>query len=251
MAADTDHAKDVIARGERHQRRLQSALAALTRRVVQLMGQAPLRDGQLFDLEWAVNARAQIAQFVSEEYLTEIDDIIQEYALVAQQAEAMLGQYTTLARLDETVVRQLQSLSFRGLETLGDEFVEAVATQVYANTLTGLPFADAIAQIQQSVDADLGRYAQVALNDGLMDFDRTITTNMSLEAGATSFKYFGPDDSKTRDHCEKYVGRTMTIQEIREAWSDSWSGKREGSPLVVAGGFNCRHRFRPVFQGGE
>lgn len=247
MAADTDHAKDVIGRAERHQRRLQSALTVLTRRIVQLLGEAPLRDGQLYDLQWAVNARTTIAQLVQEEYLSEIDDIIREYALVADQAEAMLRNYTALAQLDSTVVRQLQQLSFRGLETLGNEFVEAVATQVYANTLTGLPFAQALEQIQQSVDADLGRYAQVALNDGLMDFDRTITTNMSLEAGATEFKYFGPDDSKTRDHCEKYVGKTMTIDEIREAWSDSWAGKREGSPFVVAGGFNCRHRFRPVF----
>lgn len=247
MAADTDHARDVIGRAERHQVRLQSALAVLTRRIVQLLGDAPLRDGQLYDLQWAVNARTTIAQLVQEEYLSEIDDIIREYALVADQAQAMLRNYTALAQLDSTVVRQLQQLSFRGLETLGDEFVEAVATQVYANTLTGLPFAQALEQIQQSVDADLGRYAQVALNDGLMDFDRTITTNMSLEAGATEFKYFGPDDSKTRDHCEKYVGKTMTIEEIREAWSDSWSGKREGSPFVVAGGFNCRHRFRPVF----
>ena len=247
MAADTDHAKDVIGRAERHQRRLQSALAVLTRRIVQLLGEAPLQDGQLYDLQWAVNARTTIAQLVQEEYLSEIDDIIREYALVADQAEAMLSNYTALAQLDSTVVRQLQQLSFRGLETLGDEFVEAVATQVYANTLTGLPFAQALEQIQQSVDADLGRYAQVALNDGLMDFDRTITTNMSLEAGATEFKYFGPDDSKTRDHCEKYVGKTMTIEEIRDAWSDSWAGKREGSPFVVAGGFNCRHRFRPVF----
>lgn len=226
---------------------MQSALTVLTRRIVQLLGEAPLRDGQLFDLQWAVNARTTIAQLVQEEYLSEIDDIIREYALVADQAEAMLRNYTALAQLDSTVVRQLQQLSFRGLETLGDEFVEAVATQVYANTLTGLPFAQALEQIQQSVDADLGRYAQVALNDGLMDFDRTITTNMSLEAGATEFKYFGPDDSKTRDHCEKYVGKTMTIDEIRKAWSDSWAGKREGSPFVVAGGFNCRHRFRPVF----
>lgn len=226
---------------------MQSALAVLTRRIVQLLGEAPLRDGQLYDLQWAVNARTTIAQLVQEEYLSEIDDIIRDYALVADQAEAMLRNYTALAQLDSTVVRQLQQLSFRGLETLGDEFVEAVATQVYANTLTGLPFAQALEQIQQSVDADLGRYAQVALNDGLMDFDRTITTNMSLEAGATQFKYFGPDDSKTRDHCEKYVGKTMTIDEIREAWSDSWAGKREGSPFVVAGGFNCRHRFRPVF----
>ena len=75
MAADTDHAKDVIGRAERHQRRLQSALAVLTRRIVQLLGEAPLRDGQLYDLQWAVNARTTIAQLVQEEYLSEIDDI--------------------------------------------------------------------------------------------------------------------------------------------------------------------------------
>lgn len=247
MAADTDHARAVIARAERHQRRLAQALAELDQEIIQLMSGAPLRDGQLFDLEWAVNARTELASIVREKYLTEIDDILREYATVAAEAQAMLGNYTAFAQLDSAVVSQLQQLTFNGFEALGEEFIEEVATQVYKNTLTGASFADSVVQIRNSVDADLGRYAQVALHDGLMDFDRSITMNMSLEAGAERFKYYGPDDSKTREHCDKHVGKTMTIAEIQEAWSGEWSGKRSGSPFVVAGGYNCRHRFRPVF----
>lgn len=247
MAADTDHARAVIARGERHQRRMASVLGSLDQEIVQLMSGAPLRDGQLFDLEWAVNARTEIAQLVQEKYLTEIDDIVREYSAVAAEAQAMLGAYTEFAQLNNEVVAQLQQLTFNGFEKLGEEFIEEVATQVYKNTLTNASFAESVQQIRNSVDADLGRYAQVALHDGLMDFDRSITMNMSLKAGAERFKYYGADDEKTRDHCAKYVGKTLTIDEINEAWSGDWSGKRSGSPFVVAGGYNCRHRFRPVF----
>ena len=247
MAADTDHARAVIARAERHQRRLAKALAELDQEIVQLMSGAPLSDGQLFDLEWAVSARTEIAQLVQEKYLSEIDDIVREYSAVAAEAQAMLGNYTAFAQFDNAVVSQLQQLTFNGFEALGEEFIEEVANQVYKNTLTNASFAESVQQIRNSVDADLGRYAQVALHDGLMDFDRSITMNMSLAAGAERFKYYGPDDAKTREHCDKYVGKTLTIDEINEAWSDTWSGKRSGSPFVVAGGYNCRHRFRPVF----
>jgi hypothetical protein len=247
MAADTEHALAVIARDERNQRRLAQALARLDQDILQYMSNAPLRDGQLFDLEWAISARAEIAGLVRQRYINEIDGIIQDFAEVAAEAQAMLGTYTDFVQLDQAAVRQLQQLTFNGFETLGDEFIEEVANQVYKNTLTGASFADSVAQIRASVDADLGRYAQVALHDTLMDFDRSITINMSLEAGAERFKYYGPDDSKTRPHCDKYVGKTLTIDEINEAWSGEWSGKRSGSPFVVAGGYNCRHRFRPVF----
>jgi len=247
MAADTDHARAVISTADKHQRRMANVLASLDQEIVQLMSGAPLRDGQLFDLEWAVNARTEIAQLVQEKYLSEIDDIVREYSAVAAEAQAMLGAYTEFAQLNTEVVAQLQQLTFNGFEALGEEFIEEVANQVYKNTLTNASFAESVQQIRNSVDADLGRYAQVALHDGLMDFDRSITMNMSLAAGAERFKYYGPDDEKTREHCDKYVGKTLTIDEINEAWSDTWSGKRSGSPFVVAGGYNCRHRFRPVF----
>lgn len=248
MAADRDQLNYTIGVAERHQRELASALAKMERRIIQLMSGAPLTDGQLFDLEWAVSARNELRQIVQEEYLEQISDMVADYAEVAAQAEAMLGTYSEFVVLDQNVVRQLQQLTFNGFEALGQDFTEVVAKAIYDNTLTGLSFADAVEQIRSSVDADLGRYANVALHDGLMDFNATINTNMGLNAGADKFKYYGPDDSKTRPHCDKYVGEVMTLDEIKEAWSGSWSGKRDGSPLVVRGGYNCRHHFRPVFE---
>ena len=247
MSAQTDRLNAVIALAEGHQRRLLEALNDLERQIVGILRDAPLRDGQLFDLEWAVQARTQIRQAIDAQYLTAVDQFVSEYAEVAEEAAALLGTFSDFTRLDQGVMRQLQQIAYNGYSALGDDFLEAVSRQIYESTLTGQTFADAVRIVQNSVQTDLARYARQAVFDGLMDFDASINTNMALEAGAERFVYFGPDDEVTRDHCDKYVGKTMTIDEIAEAWSDSWSGKREGSPFVVRGGFNCRHRFRPVF----
>ncbi len=247
MAADRDHLNYVIGVTDDHQRRLLLALNRLELRIVELLRGAPLQDGRLFDLEWAVQARNGIRQAVAAEYLEIIDTFVTEYAEVASAAEQMLGTYTNFARLDSSVVAQLQQLTFNGYEALGNEFTEQIAKQVYESTLTGATFAEAVSVVSQSVDADLARYAKQAVHDGLMDFDASINTNMAFAAGATKFIYIGPDDSVTRDHCDKHVGKTYTLEEIEEEWSGDWAGKRDGSPFVVRGGYNCRHRFRPVF----
>ena len=39
----------------------------------------------------------------------------------------------------------------------------------------------------------------------------------------------------------------FTIDEVRRIWSSrSWSGKKPGNPLVVRGGYNCRHQWSYV-----
>ena len=248
MSAQTDRLNDVIALAEGHQRRLLETLRDLELDIVALLRDAPLRDGQLFDLEWAVQARTQIRQAVDARYLAVVDSFVSEYAEVAQEAEALLGTFSEFVRLDQGIMRALQQITYNGYATLGDEFVEAVNKQIYEATLTGQSFADAVRVVQDSVQSDLARYARQAVHDGLMDFDRAINMNMALEAGADRFVYIGPDDDVTRPHCDKFVGRTLTTDEIRRAWEGSWAGKREGSPFVVAGGFNCRHHWSPTFE---
>lgn len=248
MSAQTDRLDDVIALAEGHQRRLLEALQALELDIVGLLRDAPLRDGQLFDLEWAVQARTQIRQAIDARYLAVVDSFVSEYAEVAEEAQALLGTFSEFVNLDQGVLRQLQQITYNGYSALGDEFLEAVNKQIYEATLTGQTFADAVSIVQSSVQSDLARYARQAVHDGLMDFDRAINMNMALEAGAERFVYIGPDDEVTRDHCDKYVNRTLTLDEIRKAWEGSWKGKREGSPFVVAGGFNCRHHWSAEFE---
>jgi len=102
---------------------------------------------------------------------------------------------------------------------------------------------------------NMKRYASQILNDSLRDFDATLNFNKSRDAGLTFVKYYGDVIPTTRDLCRNLVngvynkrqGGLFTIEEIRSLWqSTSWSGKKSGNPLVVRGGYNCRHQFSYV-----
>jgi len=102
---------------------------------------------------------------------------------------------------------------------------------------------------------NMKRYAGQILNDSLRDFDATLNFNKSQEAGLTYVKYFGDVIPTTREICrnvingvyDKRSGGLFTIDEVRELWaSRSWSGKKSGDPLIVRGGYNCRHQWSYV-----
>ena len=103
---------------------------------------------------------------------------------------------------------------------------------------------------------NMKRYAGQILNDSLRDFDATLNFNKSKDAGLTFVKYYGDVIPTTRDICRRLVNGVIkskrndglfTIDEIRRIWSSrSWSGKKGGDPLVVRGGYNCRHQWSYV-----
>jgi hypothetical protein len=102
---------------------------------------------------------------------------------------------------------------------------------------------------------NMKRYAGQILNDSLRDFDATLNFNKSKDAGLTFVKYYGDVIPTTRDLCKRMVGGQLnkrknglfTIAEIQDIWAGrSWSGKKGGNPMVVRGGYNCRHQFSYV-----
>jgi hypothetical protein len=102
---------------------------------------------------------------------------------------------------------------------------------------------------------NMKRYAGQILNDSLRDFDSTLNFNKSQEAGLTYVKYFGDVILTTREICRNVIngvynkrsGGLFTVDEVRELWaSRSWSGKKSGDPLIVRGGYNCRHQWSYV-----
>jgi hypothetical protein len=102
---------------------------------------------------------------------------------------------------------------------------------------------------------NMKRYAGQILNDSLRDFDATLNFNKSQEAGLTYVKYFGDVIPTTREICRNVIngvynkrsGGIFTVDEVRELWaSRSWSGKKSGDPLIVRGGYNCRHQWSYV-----
>ena len=246
MSADVDQLRGLLGRIDSHQEKLSQALLTLESRIVDLMSQAPLKDGQLFDLEWAIAARSELRSIIEQEYLAVIDGLVREYNSAAAEVSAMLSNYGKFVDLDKSIISQLQTLTFKGFEDLGNQYLDIVAKEIYQNTLTGISFGESVKIIQNSVDASLGRYASQQLHDGLMQFDAAINIKIAKDTGATKFKYYGSDDDATRDFCAKHVGKTYTEEEIKKIWEGSWSGKIDGDPFIVRGGYNCRHRFRPV-----
>ena len=102
---------------------------------------------------------------------------------------------------------------------------------------------------------NMKKYAGQILNDSLRDFDATLNFNKSKDAGLTYVKYYGDVIPTTRDHCRNMINGVyntrenglFTIDEINEIWNRrSWRGKKSGNPLVVRGGYNCRHQFSYV-----
>ena len=118
----------------------------------------------------------------------------------------------------------------------------------------------AVATLQSKFARDragenMKRYAGQLLNDSLRDFDATLNFNKSNDAGLTYVKYYGDIIPTTREICRNLVngvynkrkGGLFTIDEVRRLWnSTSWGGKKSGNPLVVRGGYNCRHQWSYV-----
>ena len=102
---------------------------------------------------------------------------------------------------------------------------------------------------------NMKRYAGQILNDSLRDFDATLNFNKSNDAGLTYVKYYGDVIPTTRQLCRNVIsgvynkrqGGLFTIDEVRKLWSStSWKGKKSGNPLIVRGGYNCRHQWSYV-----
>ena len=102
---------------------------------------------------------------------------------------------------------------------------------------------------------NMKRYAGQILNDSLRDFDATINFNKANDAGLTYVKYYGDVIPTTREHCRKIINGVynkrksglFTIDEVNSLWNTrGWKGKKSGNPLIVRGGYNCRHQWSYV-----
>jgi hypothetical protein len=150
----TDNAYDEIldTLADTHQQRLADALVALEERVADVMADAPLQGGRLFDTEWAINVRPALREAMDEAYLAEVDAVVRQYGSVAADAQDMLSTYGDFTKLDSSVVNQLQRLSFQGFESVANEYLDVLANEVYQSTLTGRSFNDTVKNLRQTIN---------------------------------------------------------------------------------------------------
>lgn len=152
MAVDLDHARIVDALGTTHERRMLDILQTLENRLAGYMVSAPVQEGKLFDLAWAVQARADIEQIMRETYLTQADLNVREYQEVVDSIGAMFEQYESFLGVPQEVVSNLQRISFQGFQDIAVTFSDELANEVYQNTLTGRPIDESIKNLRQKIN---------------------------------------------------------------------------------------------------
>ena len=155
MSAESEYSDLLDRLADKHQERMVTALKELEERVAELMATAPIRDGQLFDLEWAISARAELRRLIDDVYLTEVQAAVSQYRNVSNSALAMLKTYGDFTQVDAAVITQLQRLSFQGFEAMAAEYLDILATEVYQSTLTGRAFKDSVKNLRQSINGCL------------------------------------------------------------------------------------------------
>ena len=229
-------------------------------RAFQSIGRIPIEFQQLTnsDLSVITNLKKQMfSQFkdVANTFTRTISDKIYQSTLVGtnftelqtELRQTINGIYATAddtavqklienIKKDEVRVRRLSGPKRVAVRTKLDKNIQILQSK-YATTRSG---------------ENIKRYAGQILNDGLREFDATLNLHKSVEAGLTMCKYFGNIIPTTRDHCRlvrsgEYDirnGGLFTIDEVKSLWaSKSWKGKKSGDPLLVRGGYNCRHQW--------
>jgi len=90
------------------------------------------------------------------------------------------------------------------------------------------------------------RYGQTITATSIDVFGRTVGGTKAERAGVEMFEYVGPPPQ--RDFCKDYIGSVMSRKDIDEIPSTGYRGMA-GDPFYYGGGWNCRHRWAPVFEG--
>lgn len=137
MAANDDYADFLERLTDGHQRRLAGVLQTLENSIASYVNNAPEKAGKLFDLEWSISARQEVRKLISNDFLSEAQDIIDGYIDVANEQFGMLSQFGNFTRVAPETIQALQQLSFQGFQAIADQQLDTLATGIYQSTLTG------------------------------------------------------------------------------------------------------------------
>lgn len=249
MAADANHARIVELLGDTHEQRLLNILTQLEERIASLINNAPVEEGNLADLNYAIEARQGIRQAFRETYTTEVDAIVRDYDKVIDSMREMWDEYGQTFAVPEEVVTNLKTLTFQGFEDIGSTFADELAQEVYQNTLTGRSREDAVRNIRQRINGvymtsdksevnrlvalaqdgdeeaveklhrvyatdrtgrNMRRYAKQMVHDALSQFDASLAVTAGKEIDAEKWKYFGSLVEDSRPICQRLIAGDLS-----------------------------------------
>jgi len=137
------------------------------------------------------------------------------------------------------------------------DFIAPLRDTIEQAVINGAGYQETVKAIRtfiegnDDVDGALLRYSSQQAHDTFAIADRSYTSIVSEEIGATWFKYSGDEIDTTRPFCAARDNQFYYYKEV-ESWGDlsPWSGQIPGTNSATiysyAGGFNCRHSIMPV-----
>jgi hypothetical protein len=145
----------------------------------------------------------------------------------------------TFSPVDRKVLQELIKTDLSMFQKLATDATEAIYKSMANSLLTPVSIESGVAAVSAALEGSpLQKYAYTYLNTAYMDFHRTVNNMTSQNAGFTEYEYVGPDDDKTRDFCRKWVGKTLSIDEVKALKND-----QDGDAFTEGGGYNCRHSW--------
>ena len=134
-----------------HLSNLISALTSLESSIVNIMAQAPVNDGKLFDLAWAVNARTQVFQEV-EGFLGEMSGVFGNLTEVNDNLLELLNERGQFTQLPREAITGLLDITFAGFEEIANSYGDEISKQMYQMTLTNTTQAEATQVIRGKIN---------------------------------------------------------------------------------------------------
>ena len=203
-----------------------------------------------------------LVQNLKQQYFTQFKDVSNTFTRKLSEKVYQ----NTLVGSDFTVLEKELRQTINGIYASSDDpEIQRLVTYIKRNQNSDNPTiqakVDKSVQTLQSKFArdrageNMKRYAGQILNDSLRDFDATLNFNKSQDAGLEYVKYYGDVIPTTREICRNVIngvynkrqGGLFTIDEVNELWNSTpWKGKKSGNPLIVRGGYNCRHQWSYV-----
>ena len=132
-------------------RNLVVSLERLESDIVNSLASAPLRDGKLFDLAWAVNARTQVAQQV-ERFLGDASDIFGGFTQINENLLETLNEYGKFTQLPSEAITGLLDITFQGFEEIANSYGDEISKQMYQMTLTNATQVEATQAIRGKIN---------------------------------------------------------------------------------------------------
>lgn len=138
-------------REKAHLTKLIGALSTLEGNIVNIISQAPLQDGKLFDLSWAVNARTQVFQSM-EVMLGDMSEQFGGLTEVNDNLLGLLGDTGAFTQLPAEAISGLIDITFAGFQEIANSYGDEISKQMYQMTLTNTTQVEATQVIRGKIN---------------------------------------------------------------------------------------------------